>query len=74
MELVNKARGFAIMVEEGNNAQKVESFIQIIGRYSETWVENATKITAKMRADNPSRNFGYIIGILKRWDKQGHMD
>jgi hypothetical protein len=38
MELVNKARGFAIMVEEGNNTEKVESFIQIIGRYSEEWV------------------------------------
>jgi DNA replication protein DnaD len=48
--------------------------IQIIGRYSEEWVKKATEITARMRADNPSRNFGYIVGILKRWDKQGHMD
>ena len=72
MELVNKARGFAIMVEEGNNAQKVESFIQIIGRYSEEWVRRATEITAKMRTDNPSRNFGYIVGILKRWDSEGY--
>ena len=74
VELVNKTRGFAIMIEEGNNTQKVEAFIQIIGRYSEAWVEKATIITTRMRADNPSRNFGYIVGILKRWEKQGHTD
>jgi hypothetical protein len=73
-ELVEKARGFAFMIEQGNNIEKVEDFIRIMGRYTEEWVEKATRITAKMRADNPSRNFGYIMGILKRWDKQGYAD
>lgn len=73
-ETVDKAKEFAFMIEEGNNIEKVESFIQIIGRYTEEWVKKATKITAKMRTDNPSRNFGYIVGILKRWNRQGYMD
>ena len=73
-ELVEKARGFAFMIEQGNNIEKVEAFIRIMGSYTEEWVEKATRITAKMRADNPSRNFGYIMGILKRWDKQGYAD
>ena len=73
-EIVDKARGFGFMIEQRNNAEIVESFIRIIGKYSEEWVEKATTITAKMRADNPSRNFGYIVGILKRWDRQGYAD
>ena len=73
-ELIEKARGFAFMIEQGNNIEKVEDFIRIMGRYTEEWVEKATKITARMRVDNPSRNFGYIMGILKRWDRQGYMD
>jgi len=52
----------------------VEYFIRIMGRYPEEWIEKATYITAKRRADNPSRNFGYIVGILKRWEKQGPAD
>lgn len=73
-ELVKKAKGFAFMLEEDNNVEKVEDFIRLIGRYTEVRVERATRITARMRPDNPSRNFGYIVGILKRWDKQGYMD
>jgi hypothetical protein len=73
-ELVKKAREFAFMIEQDNNIEIVEAFIRIMGRYTEEWVEKATKITARMRPDNPSRNFGYIVGILKNWDKQGDAD
>ncbi len=70
-ETVNKAREFAFLIEQGNNIEIVESFIRIMERYSEEWVAKATKITAKMRPDNPSRNFGYIVGILKNWEEEG---
>lgn len=72
-ELAKKAREFAFLIEEGNNPEIVESFIQIIGKYGEKWVEKATKMTARSRADNPSRHFGYIVGILKNWEK-GRVD
>jgi cardiolipin synthase len=70
-ESVNKSRELAFLIEQGNNIEIVESFIRIMERYSEEWVAKATKITAKMRPDNPSRNFGYIVGILKKWDREG---
>lgn len=68
-ELVEKAKKLAYLIEENNNVEVVESFIQIIGKYGEDWVNKATKKTARKRVDNPSRNFGYIVGILKSWEK-----
>ncbi|MDP3042377.1 MAG: hypothetical protein Q8N62_06645 [Candidatus Omnitrophota bacterium] len=59
------------MIEQGNDTKIVESFIQIMARYGREWVEKAAKKTASMRADNPSRNFGYIVGILRNWEKEG---
>jgi hypothetical protein len=73
-ELVIKARRLAFMMEVGNSPEGVEDFIRIMGRYPEEWVEKATNMTAKRRPDNPSRTFGFIVGILKNWEKQGHMD
>ncbi len=73
-ESVNKSRELAFLIEQGNNIEIVESFIRITERYSEERVAKATKITAKMRPDNPSRNFGYIVGILKKWEKRGYPD
>jgi len=73
-EKVNKAREFAISIEQENDVETVESFIQIMDKYGEERVKKATKLTARMRADNPSRNFGYIVGILKNWEKEGRVD
>lgn len=73
-ETVNKARELAFLIEQGNNVEKVESFIELMARYGEERVKKATKLTARMRADNPSRNFGYIVGILKNWEKEGRVD
>ncbi len=70
-ESANKARELAFLIEQGNNVEKVESFIELMARYGEERVKKATKITARMRPDNPSRNFGYIVGILKNWEKDG---
>lgn len=67
---VKKARELAFMIDEGNNAEITESFIQIMNKYGEERVTKATKITARMRTDNPSRNFGYIVGILKNWERE----
>jgi cardiolipin synthase len=73
-ETVSKARELAFLIEQGNNIETVESFIQIMGGYTEEQVKKATKLTARMRADNPSKNFGYIVGILKNWEKEGRVD
>lgn len=67
--LVKKAREFAFLIDEGNNPEIVESFIQIIGKCGEKRVEKAAKMTARSRTDNPSRHFGYIVGILKNWEE-----
>jgi hypothetical protein len=68
-ELVRKARKLAYSIEEDNDVEIVESFIQIIGKYGEDWVNKATEKTARKSVGNPSRNFGYIVGILKSWEK-----
>lgn len=68
-ELVEKARKLAYLIEEDNDLEIVESFIQIIGKYGENWVNKATKKTARKPVGNPLRNFGYIVGILKSWEK-----
>lgn len=73
-EIVKKARGLAFLIEQGNDTKVVESFIQIMARYGQERVERAAKKTASMRADNPSRNFGYIVGILRNWEKEGRVD
>lgn len=73
-ETVKKAREFAILIEQGNDVETAGSFIRLMSVYGEERVEKATKLTAKMRADNPSRNFGYIVGILKNWEKEGRVD
>ncbi|MDP2830768.1 MAG: hypothetical protein Q8O02_00785 [Candidatus Omnitrophota bacterium] len=62
------------MIEQGNDTKIVESFIQIMARYDPERVEMAAKKTASMRADNPSRNFGYIVGILRNGEKEGHVN
>ncbi len=73
-EKVNKARELAVLIEQVNDVQIVKSFIQLMAVYGGEQVEKATKLTARMRADNPSRNFGYIVGILRNWDKEGRVN
>jgi len=73
-DLVKRARELAFMIDKGNSHECVEDFIRIIGCYGEVWVKKATQEVAKMKADNPRRHFGYIVGILKRWEKQGYAD
>lgn len=72
--MVKEARELAFMIDKGKSHECAEDFIRIIGRYGEEWVEEATREVAKMRADNPRRHFGYIVGILKRWQEQGFRD
>lgn len=47
-------------------------FLEIIDQYGYAWVESATREVAKKKGDNPQRHFGYIVGILRNWEKQGH--
>ena len=43
----------------------VENFIRIMKEYNENAVRKAIKKVSKMRPDNPLRNVGYIVGILR---------
>jgi hypothetical protein len=70
-EEVNKARELATLIEQEHNVEKVKAFIRIMSVYGRGPVEKATKMVAKLKADNPCRNFGYIVGILKNWEKEG---
>ena len=67
-------RKLAAFIDEENDCQVVEKFIQLVDTYSYEWVEGAAKITAKLAVHNPSRNVYYVEGILKNWSDQGHMD
>jgi hypothetical protein len=71
---VTKARELAFMIEQGNDIEIVGSFIRLMDEYGGKWVTEAAQMTARMRADNPSRNFGYIVGILRNWVKEGRVD
>jgi len=73
-EAVALARKLARLIDEENNYQVAEKFIQLIDAYSYNWTESAAKITAKLSGQNPARNVFYVEGILKRWSEQGYMD
>ncbi len=47
----------------------VENFIRIMKEYSEDDVRKAVRKVSKMRPDNPLRNVGYVVGILRKEDR-----
>ncbi|MCX6765344.1 MAG: hypothetical protein NT148_02285, partial [Candidatus Nealsonbacteria bacterium] len=73
-EEVHKAGELAALIEEEHNVEKVKDFIRIMSIYGRDSVEKATKMVARLKADNPCKNFGYIVGILKNWEKEGRVD
>ena len=69
-EILEKARKLADKLNEPNDHHVVEGFIQIMEIYGEANVHRATQITAKLSQQNPKRNIGYVIQILRRWEKE----
>lgn len=69
-DLVKTARGYGTMIDEGNNVQAVRDFIRLIKTYKRENVEEAVKIASELGADNPLRSINYIVGILKRMERE----
>ncbi len=65
-DLVAKAREFSFMIDRGYNPKAVENLIRIIQQYGEENVARAVKKVSYMRPDNPLRNIGYVVGILRK--------
>lgn len=70
---LNRARRLAGQLNEPEDQQVVERFIQLIERYGWRKAKRANEITAKLRVENPKRHIGYTIRILGRWEKEGLM-
>lgn len=68
-ETVKAARDFAGMIDEGNNVQAAKDFIRLIKRYSLERVREAVGEVSQLGADNPLKNIGYIVGVLKRMEQ-----
>ena len=64
-DLLAKAREFSFMIDRGYNPKAVENLIRIIRQYGEGNTAKAVKKVSLMRPDNPLRNIGYVVGILR---------
>jgi len=54
------------MIDKGYSPKVAENFIRIMKEYNENAVRKAIKKVSKMRPDNPLRNVGYVVGILRK--------
>ena len=64
-DLLANAREFSFMIDRGFNPKAVENLIRIIQQYGEENTAKAVKKVSSMRPDNPLRNIGYVVGILR---------
>jgi len=71
VEAVRQAREFAKMIDEGNSVQAAKDFVRIVREYGHENVREAVGEVAKLQADNPVRNIGYVVGVLKRMRGEG---
>ena len=62
---LNRAKMLAGQLNEPEDQEIVERFIQLIERYGWRKVKRANRITAKLRVENPKRHIGYTIRILE---------
>lgn len=63
-------REFTGLIDEGNNAQAVRDFIRLINRYGLENVREAAGVVSQMEADNPLRSINYIVGVLRRMERE----
>lgn len=69
-EMVKAGREFAGLIDEGNNVQAVRDFIRLINRYGQENVREAAGVVSQMEADNPLRSINYIVGVLRRMERE----
>ena len=62
---LKRAVGLADRLNEPQDPQIVERFIQLIEEYGYKKVKRANNITARLRVENPKRHIGYTISVLK---------
>ena len=62
---VKRAKGLARQLNEPEDPEIVERFVQLIEEYGYKAVRKANNITAKLRVENPKRHIGYTISVLK---------
>ena len=62
---VKRAVRLARQLNEPEDPEIVERFVQLIEEYGYKAVRYANNITAKLRVENPKRHIGYTISILK---------
>jgi len=62
---VKRAIGLARQLNEPEDPEIVERFVQLVEEYGYKAVRCANNITAKLRVENPKRHIGYTISILK---------
>jgi hypothetical protein len=67
---VTQARTLAALMNQDRSPDVVADFLGLINQYGHQSVRKATRQVARKRADNPQRHLGYIVGILKTWEKQ----
>ena len=72
-EKLKKAKKLADKLNEPNDHQVAERFIQLAEMYGEINVLRATAETARLAQHNPKRNIGYVIQILRAWKKEGKL-
>jgi len=70
VEAVGRARELAAMIDEGNNVQAAKDFIRLVKKYGEKDARAAAETVSRMGADNPLRNISYVVGVLKRMERE----
>jgi len=70
VEMVKAARQLAVVLNQENNIQTAKDFIRLIKQYTLENVEEAVRRIADYTPDNPRKNIGYIVGVLKQMAKE----
>ena len=63
---LEKARGYARLVFEENSPVTIKDLLERIKIYGDDKVKRAFDIVERKNIDNPKRNYGYVVGILRR--------
>jgi len=69
-EMVKAARQLAMVLNQENNIQTAKDFIRLIKQYKLENVQEAVRRIADYTPDNPRKNIGYIVGVLKQMEKE----
>lgn len=69
-ERFDKAEKYAEIIYKGNDIYIIEDIIKKIEEYGLSEVDSAFKIVAEKASDNPKRSYSYVIGVLRKKNKE----